>query len=61
MSGNGGASGACKFLVSALGVLIALLGLALGGGGIYLATLGGSLYFVLGGLLLLIAGGLIAA
>ncbi|KUM44916.1 glucose/quinate/shikimate family membrane-bound PQQ-dependent dehydrogenase [Pseudomonas sp. EpS/L25] len=60
MSGNGGALGACKFLVSALGVLIALLGLALGGGGVYLATLGGSPYFALGGVLLTLAGVLIA-
>lgn len=60
MSGNGGATRACKFLVSALGALIALLGLALMGGGVYLATLGGSLYFVLGGLLLTLAGVLIA-
>src|SRR5262252_5791404 len=39
-----------------LGVLIALLGFILAGGGAYLAVLGGSLYYVLVGAMLLAAG-----
>lgn len=55
-----GISGVIKFLISMLGCLIALFGLALVGGGIYLANLGGSFYFVLGGVLMTFAGALIA-
>src|SRR5262245_32289695 len=39
-----------------LGVLVALLGLILTGGGVYLAILGGSPYYVLVGAMLLAAG-----
>jgi quinoprotein glucose dehydrogenase len=41
-----------------LGALIALLGLILAGGGAYLASLGGSLYYVLAGAMLIVAGSL---
>jgi quinate dehydrogenase (quinone) len=43
----------------ALGVLVALAGLALGVGGAYLLTLGGSWYFLLAGIVLLASGVLI--
>jgi quinoprotein glucose dehydrogenase len=39
-----------------LGMLVALLGFILAGGGAYLAALGGSLYYVLVGAMLLVAG-----
>ncbi|WP_407314631.1 glucose/quinate/shikimate family membrane-bound PQQ-dependent dehydrogenase [Pseudomonas sp. nanlin1] len=55
-----GVSGAQTFLLAGLGLLIAVLGLALLGGGVYLATLGGSWFFLLMGLAMLVSGLLIA-
>ncbi|MDF2489369.1 MAG: rane-bound PQQ-dependent dehydrogenase, glucose/quinate/shikimate family [Pseudomonas sp.] len=54
------ASGATSLILVGLGVIIALLGLALAAGGIKLAGLGGSWYFLIGGLAMTIAGVLIA-
>ncbi|KPB14451.1 Quinate/shikimate dehydrogenase [Pyrroloquinoline-quinone] [Pseudomonas savastanoi] len=48
-------------LLLGLGVLIALIGLGLAGGGGYLVTLGGSWFFLLMGLAMLVSGALIAA
>jgi quinoprotein glucose dehydrogenase len=45
----------------ATGILYCLVGLALGAGGVWLATLGGSLYYVLGGLGILVTGALLIA
>ncbi|MCF4998598.1 membrane-bound PQQ-dependent dehydrogenase, glucose/quinate/shikimate family [Pseudomonas syringae] len=53
-------SRASSFILIALGIVIALLGLALGAGGVKLATLGGSWYFLIGGLLMVVSGVLIA-
>ncbi|MGM8851554.1 membrane-bound PQQ-dependent dehydrogenase, glucose/quinate/shikimate family [Salinicola halophyticus] len=39
-----------------VGIIVALVGLALGAGGAYLATLGGSWYYLIAGILMLIAG-----
>lgn len=47
-------------LLLGLGVLIALIGLGLAGGGGYLVTLGGSWFFLLMGLAMLVSGALIA-
>ena len=47
-------------LVRLLGALLVLIGLVLGGGGAWLAVLGGSPYYVLAGLGLVVAGVLIA-
>jgi quinate dehydrogenase (quinone) len=47
------------FVLQALGVVIALFGLCMLGGGVYLISLGGSWYFAPAGLVLLAAGGLI--
>ncbi|KPX86284.1 glucose/quinate/shikimate family membrane-bound PQQ-dependent dehydrogenase [Pseudomonas meliae] len=55
-TGTGG-----RLLLLGLGVLIALIGLGLAGGGGYLVTLGGSWFFLLMGLAMLISGALIAA
>lgn len=54
------AAGASRFLLLGLGVIIALLGLALAIGGVKLVSLGGSWYFLIGGLAMAIAGLLIA-
>ncbi len=54
------ASGATNILLVGLGVIIALLGLLLAAGGVKLAGLGGSWYFLIGGLAMAIAGVLIA-
>ena len=54
------ASGASTFLLIGLGVVVALLGLALAAGGIRLVSLGGSWYFLLGGLAMALSGLLIA-
>ena len=54
------ASGATHFILVGLGVIIALLGLLLAAGGVKLAGLGGSWYFLIGGLAMAIAGVLIA-
>ncbi|QXI25677.1 glucose/quinate/shikimate family membrane-bound PQQ-dependent dehydrogenase [Pseudomonas vanderleydeniana] len=54
------ASGLSRLILTGLGVIIALLGLALAAGGVRLATLGGSWYFLIGGLAMAIAGILIA-
>ena len=54
------ASGASTFILVGLGVVIALLGLLLAAGGVKLAGLGGSWYFLGGGLAMAIAGILIA-
>ena len=44
------ASGATNLILVGLGVIVALLGLLLAAGGIKLAGLGGSWYFLIGGL-----------
>jgi quinate dehydrogenase (quinone) len=49
-----------KWLLRGLGVLIALIGLGLAGGGGYLIALGGSAYFLLMGLAMLVSGLMIA-
>lgn len=54
------ASGASTFILLGLGVIIALLGLALAAGGIRLVSLGGSWYFLIGGLGMAVSGLLIA-
>jgi quinate dehydrogenase (quinone) len=54
------ATGASRFLLLGLGVIIALLGLALAVGGVKLVSLGGSWYFLIGGVAMALAGLLIA-
>ncbi|MDN6861112.1 membrane-bound PQQ-dependent dehydrogenase, glucose/quinate/shikimate family, partial [Pseudomonas sp. CAN2814] len=54
------ASRASTFILLGLGVIIALLGLALAAGGIRLVSLGGSWYFLIGGLAMAVSGLLIA-
>ncbi|MGL4271182.1 MAG: PQQ-binding-like beta-propeller repeat protein, partial [Pseudomonas paracarnis] len=54
------AAGVSRFLLLGLGVVIALLGLALAVGGAKLVSLGGSWYFLLGGVAMAISGLLIA-
>lgn len=54
------AAGVSRFLLLGLGVVIALLGLALAVGGAKLVSLGGSWYFLLGGVFMAISGLLIA-
>ncbi|MCF8992372.1 membrane-bound PQQ-dependent dehydrogenase, glucose/quinate/shikimate family, partial [Pseudomonas carnis] len=54
------AAGVSRFLLLGLGVVIALLGLALAVGGAKLVSLGGSWYFLLGGVVMAISGLLIA-
>ena len=54
------ARGRSRFLPWALGGLLGLIGLALTVGGVWLALLGGSLYYVIAGLALLASGVLIA-
>ena len=54
------ASGLSKFILIGLGVVVALLGLALAAGGVRLTFLGGSWYFLIGGLAMAVAGILIA-
>lgn len=60
MKDNPRASGASTFILVGLGVIVALLGLLLAAGGVKLAGLGGSWYFLVGGLAMAIAGILIA-
>jgi quinate dehydrogenase (quinone) len=60
MSGKGGATGTQKLILAVLGAVIALLGVLLGGGGVYLAALGGSWFFLLMGLAMLVSGVMIA-
>ncbi len=60
MSQSPRALGASTFLLVGLGVVIALLGLLLAAGGVKLAGLGGSWYFLIGGLAMAISGVLIA-
>ncbi|WP_025131243.1 glucose/quinate/shikimate family membrane-bound PQQ-dependent dehydrogenase [Pseudomonas sp. PH1b] len=55
-----GAAAGSKGLLAGLGILIALIGLGLAGGGGYLVSLGGSAYFLLMGLAMLVSGLLIA-
>jgi quinate dehydrogenase (quinone) len=57
---NSGAAAGSKWLLTGLGVLIALIGLGLAGGGGYLIALGGSWYFLLMGLAMLVSGLMIA-
>lgn len=54
------ASRASTYILLGLGVVIALLGLALAAGGIRLVSLGGSWYFLVGGLAMALSGLLIA-
>lgn len=54
------AAGVSRLLLLGLGVIIALLGLALAIGGVKLVSLGGSWYFLIGGAIMAIAGLLIA-
>ena len=54
------ASRASTFILLGLGVIIALLGLALAAGGVRLVSLGGSWYFLIGGLAMAVSGLLIA-
>lgn len=54
------ASRASTFILLGLGMIIALLGLALAAGGIRLVSLGGSWYFLIGGLAMAVSGLLIA-
>ncbi len=54
------AAGVSRFFLLGLGVIIALLGLALAVGGAKLVSLGGSWYFLLGGVAMAVAGLLIA-
>ncbi|MFD2645230.1 glucose/quinate/shikimate family membrane-bound PQQ-dependent dehydrogenase [Pseudomonas japonica] len=54
------ASGLSTFILVGLGVVIALLGLALAAGGLRLTSLGGSWYFLIGGMVMAVAGLLIA-
>jgi len=54
------AAGVSKFILLGLGVIIALLGVALAVGGVKLVSLGGSWYFLVGGVAMAIAGLLIA-
>ncbi len=53
-------SGVSTFILVGLGVIIALLGLALAAGGVKLVSLGGSWYFLVGGLAMTVSGVLIA-
>jgi quinate dehydrogenase (quinone) len=57
---NSGAAAGSKWVLAGLGVLIALIGLGLAGGGGYLIALGGSWYFLLMGLAMLASGLMIA-
>jgi len=57
---NSGAAAGSTWLLTGLGVLIALIGLGLAGGGGYLIALGGSWYFLLMGLAMLVSGLMIA-
>ncbi|OLU24743.1 membrane-bound PQQ-dependent dehydrogenase, glucose/quinate/shikimate family [Pseudomonas sp. PA15(2017)] len=61
MNDGKGASRGTRAVLLIVGVLTALVGVVLVGGGGYLASLGGSWYFLLMGLALLVGGGLIAA
>ncbi|MFM9269676.1 membrane-bound PQQ-dependent dehydrogenase, glucose/quinate/shikimate family [Halomonas elongata] len=45
-----------SFFAKIVGIIIALVGLALGGGGLYLATLGGSWYYLIAGVFMLLSG-----
>ena len=60
MKQSQGLSGLSKFILVGLGVIIALLGLALAAGGVKLVSLGGSWYFLMGGLVMAVSGWLIA-
>lgn len=44
------------FFAKLVGIIVALAGLALGGGGLYLVILGGSWYYLIAGILMLISG-----
>ncbi|ROL68113.1 pyrroloquinoline quinone-dependent dehydrogenase [Pseudomonas protegens] len=57
---NTGAAAGSKWLLGGLGILIALIGLGLAGGGGYLLSLGGSAYFLLMGLAMVVSGLMIA-
>jgi quinate dehydrogenase (quinone) len=57
---NSGSAAGSRWLLTGLGVLIALIGLGLVGGGGYLIALGGSGYFLLMGLAMLVSGLMIA-
>jgi Glucose dehydrogenase len=42
-------------------IILALIGLAIGGGGIWLAALGGSVYYIIAGIGILVTGALLMA
>ncbi len=48
------------WLVPVYGVILAVVGLILGGGGLWLVSLGGSWYYLIAGLALIVTGGLMA-
>ncbi|MBZ5876863.1 membrane-bound PQQ-dependent dehydrogenase, glucose/quinate/shikimate family [Chromohalobacter israelensis] len=48
--------GAGGLFAKLVGIIVALVGLALGGGGLYLAVLGGSWYYLIAGALMLVSG-----
>ena len=47
--------------VMTTGIILALIGLAIGGGGIWLVALGGSVYYVIAGIGVLVTGALLMA
>ena len=53
--------GAAFWYCAGIGALIALIGIVLGAGGIWLIALGGSWYYLLAGVGLLVSGGLLVA
>ena len=48
--------GASRLFACIVGLIVALAGLTLGGGGLYLALLGGSWYYLIAGVGMLLAG-----
>ncbi|WP_110649620.1 membrane-bound PQQ-dependent dehydrogenase, glucose/quinate/shikimate family [Salinicola peritrichatus] len=56
MANTDSSPGAGGTFAKIVGIIVALVGLALGGGGLYLVILGGSWYYLIAGVLMLIAG-----
>ena len=56
MANTTSSGGAGSIFAKLVGIIVALVGLALGAGGAYLATLGGSWYYLIAGVLMLVAG-----